>query len=69
MTATEPIPVPEGLRKAQAYPGGFDEAVPSEIRRGHRPPPAGAGPAPGQGYGAVRDFSFPTGNAKMKLGV
>lgn len=41
MTATEPIPVPEGLRKAQTYPRQFDEAVPSEICCGQRTPPAG----------------------------
>ena len=53
MTATEPIPVPEGLRKAQTYPRQFDEAVPGEICCGQRTPPAGADTAPGQGYGAV----------------
>ena len=66
MTATEPIPVPEGLRKAQTYPRQFDEAVPGEICCGQRTPPAGADTAPGQGYGAVRDFPFPAASGKMK---
>ena len=57
------------MRRVQAYPGGFDEAVPSEIHRGHRPPPAGADAAPGQGYGAVRDFSFPATSGKLKVGL
>lgn len=51
--------IPRGIRRVQAYPGGFDEAVPSEIHRGHRPPPAGADAAPGQGYGAVNRKLLP----------
>ena len=68
MTATEPIPVPEGLRQVQAHQGGLDEVVSGEIRCGYRPPPAGAdaGQALGQGYGAVRDFPFPAASGKMK---
>ena len=68
MTATEPIPVPEGLRQVQAHQGGLDEVVSGEIRCGYRPPPAGAdaGQALGQGYGAVRDFPFPAGDGTMK---
>ena len=68
MTATEPIPVPEGLRQVQAHQGGLDEVVSGEIRCGYRPPPAGAdaGQALGQGYGAVRDFPFPAVSGKMK---
>ena len=59
MIATEPIPVPEGLRKAQTYPRQFDEAVPGEICCGQRTPPAGADTAPGQGYGAVNRKILP----------
>lgn len=59
MTATEPIPVPEGLRKAQTYPRQFDEAVPGEICCGQRTPPAGADTAPGQGYGEVNRKILP----------
>ena len=68
MIATEPIPVPEELRQVQAHQGGLDEVVSGEIRCGHRPPPAGADahPAPGQGYGAIRDFPFPAAGGKMK---
>mgnify|MGYP005893607581 CR=1 FL=1 len=68
MIATEPISVPEELRQVQAHPGGLDEAVSGETRCGHRPPPAEADahPAPGQGYGVVRDFPFPSASGKMK---
>ena len=59
MTATEPIPVPEGLRQVQAHQGGLDEVVSGEIRCGYRPPPAGADTAPGQGYGAVNRKILP----------
>lgn len=61
--------VPRGIRCVQAHPGGLDEAVASEINRGHRPPPAGAGshPAPGQGRGTVMDFPFPAASGKIKL--
>ena len=60
--------IPRRIRRVQAHPGGLDEAVPSEIHRGHRPPPTGADAdqTPGQGHGAVRDFPFPAAGGKMK---
>lgn len=63
MIATEPIPVPEGLRKAQTYPRQFDEAVPGEICCGQRTPPAGTNAGTGIWIGNWKTtFYFP---AKM----
>ena len=43
----------EDYDKHQPHPGRLDEAVPGEVRGGHRSPPAGADAVPGQGCGAV----------------
>ena len=51
--------IPRRIRRVQAHPGGLDEAVPSEIHRGHRPPPAGADAGQAPGYGAVNRKILP----------
>ena len=60
--------VPSGIRQIHAHPRRPEEAVPGEICGGHRSEAAGtdADQAPGQRYGAVRDFSFPAASGKMK---